>query len=265
MTVISSSIYSGFVTHKRLKPKKHFFSYRVFSLLIDLSEINTLEKKIKFFSHNKFNILSFYNIDHGPRDGSSLTEWVKKNLSKAKINIDGGTIKLLCFPRFFGYVFNPLSIFYCYDKNSKLKAVLYEVKNTFNEQHTYLFKNISSSKIIMHKCSKKFYVSPFIEMRTFYNFRLLKPGKKLSVTIRQSDLDGLLLVAHQEGKKINFTSKNLMFQFLKHPLMSFKVILAIHFEAFKLWIKRVKYLKRQTKIKNNLTIENNEFNPQSPK
>ena len=117
----------------------------------------------------------------------------------------------------------------------------------------------------MHKCSKKFYVSPFIEMRTFYNFRLLEPGKKLSVTIRQSDLDGLLLVAHQEGKKINFTSKNLMFQFLKHPLMSFKVILAIHFEAFKLWIKRVKYFKRQTKIKNNLTIENNEFNPQSPK
>ena len=147
MSNFSSCIYSGLVTHKRFKPKKHFFSYKTFSLLINLNEIENLQRKIKFFSYNKFNILSFYNIDHGPRDGSSLTKWVKKNLNKAKININGGTIMLFCFPRFFGYVFNPLSIFYCYDKNKKLKAVLYEVKNTFNEQHTYLFKNKSFFKV----------------------------------------------------------------------------------------------------------------------
>ena len=255
MKNFSSCIYSGLIIHKRFKPKKHFFSYKAFSLLLDLSEIKKIEKKISFFSYNKFNILSFYNVDHGPRDGTSPTKWVKKILLKKKININGGKIKLLCFPRFFGYVFNPLSVFYCYDKDSKLKAVLYEVKNTFNEQHTYLFKNLSSSRIITHKCNKKFYVSPFIEMRTFYNFRLLKPGKKISVMIRQSDKDGLLLVAYQEGKKINFTSKNLMFQFLRHPLMSFKVILAIHFEAFRLWMKRVKYVKKKIKIINNLTFE----------
>ena len=170
MSSFSSCIYSGFVTHKRFKPKKHFFSYRTFSLLIDLNEISDLEKKIKFFSYNKFNILSFYNVDHGPRDGTSLTKWARKILNRSKINIKGGTIKLLCFPRFFGYVFNPLSIFYCYDKNSKLKAILYEVKNTFDEQHTYVFRSKSSSKLIFHKCNKKFYVSPFIEMKTFYNF-----------------------------------------------------------------------------------------------
>ena len=139
MSPFNSCIYSRFVTHRRFKPKRHFFSYKTFSLLIDLDELEDLGKKINFFSYNRFNILSFYDADHGPRDGSSLARWVKDRLIDAKINIGSGTIKLLCYPRFFGYVFNPLSIFYCYDENLKLKAILYEVKNTFNEQHTYVF------------------------------------------------------------------------------------------------------------------------------
>ena len=255
MNNFSSCIYSGLVTHKRFKPKKHFFIYKTFSLLIDLDEIKDIEKKIKFFSYNKFNVLSFYNIDHGARDGSSLNKWVKKILNKAKINIEGGSIKLLCFPRFFGYVFNPLSIFYCYNKNKKLKAILYEVKNTFNEQHTYVFKSKSSSNLILHKCNKKFYVSPFIAMRTFYNFRLSVSKKKINIFIKQSDSKGLLLIAKQTGKRIKLNSKNLLYQFFKHPLMSFKVIAAIHFEALRLWIKGVKLIKRKFKIKNNLSLE----------
>ena len=256
MNDFNSCIYTGFVTHERFKPKKHFFSYKTFSLLIDLNEIVNLEKKIKFFSYNKFNILSFCDIDHGPRDGSSLLKWVKKTLKKSKINLNLGKIKLLCYPRFFGYVFNPLSIFYCYDKNSKLKIILYEVKNTFDEQHTYIFRCSSSSNLILHKCNKKFYVSPFIEMKTFYNFRLLKPGKKLDVLIKQNDKNGLLLIARQMGKRLDLTSKNLFIQFLKHPLMSFKVISAIHFEAFRLWLKGIKHVKKKIKNRNNLSIEN---------
>ena len=256
MTNFNSCIYSGLITHKRFKPKKHFFTYRTFSLLINLSEIKAIENKVNFFSYNKFNILSFYNIDHGPRDGSLLNKWVEKKLANAKINIKGGFIKLLCYPRFFGYVFNPLSIFYCYDKKSKLKAILYEVKNTFNEQHIYLFKYKNSSNLILHKCNKKFYVSPFIEMKTFYNFRLTKPNNNISVLIKQTDKNGLLLIAHQVGKRIQLNSKNLFFQFLKHPLMSFKVILAIHYEAFRLWFKGIRLVKKNIKMKNNLSLEN---------
>ena len=256
MISFNSCIYSGFVTHRRFKPKRHLFNYKTFSLLIDLSEIENLEKKIKFFSYNKFNILSFYNVDHGPRDGSSLIDWVKKNLRDAQINIGLGSIKLLCYPRFFGYVFNPLSIFYCYDENLRLKAILYEVKNTFNEQHTYVFPASTSSNLILHKCHKKFYVSPFMEMKTFYNFRLLKPGKILNVFIKQSDHEGTLLTACQAGKRIEISSKNLLNEFFAHPLMSFKIIAAIHFEAFRLWAKGVKYVKRKVKIRNNSTIEN---------
>ena len=255
MSTFSSCIYSGLITHKRFKPKKHFFSYKIFSLLIDLSEIEDVEKKIKFFSYNKFNILSFYNIDHGPRNGNSLTKWVKRILSKEKINVAGGKIKLLCFPRFFGYVFNPLSVFYCYDKNLKLKAVFYEVKNTFNEQHTYIFRSRSSSNLILHKCKKKFYVSPFIAMKTFYNFRLSKPKKNISIHIKQTDVNGPLLIARQVGKRIKLNSYNLLHEFLKHPLMSLKVIVAIHFEAFRLWTKGIKLVKKNVKLKNNLSIE----------
>jgi len=256
MSSFNSCIYAGFVTHRRFKPKRHFFSYKTFSLLIDLHELNNLEKKINFFSYNRFNILSFYDIDHGPRDGSSLVNWVKNRLVEAKINIGPGKIKLLCYPRFFGYVFNPLSIFYCYDEDLHLRAILYEVKNTFNEQHTYIFSASSSSNLILHKCDKKFYVSPFMEMKTFYNFRLLNPGKNLNVFIKQSDTEGTLLTACQFGKKIEISNKNLLFQFLKHPLMTFKVILAIHFEALRLWIKGVKLVKKKIKMKNNLSLEN---------
>ena len=136
----NSYIYSGNVVHKRFKPKIHFFKYKVFSLLIDLSELELLNKNLKIFSYNKFNIVSFYDIDHGARDGSSIRGWVIDNLKKNYIDTKNIQIKLLCYPRIFGYVFNPLSVFYIYDNNSNLISVLYEVKNTFGEQHTYIFK-----------------------------------------------------------------------------------------------------------------------------
>ena len=252
----SSSIYNGHVIHKRFWPKKHFFKYKVFSLLIDLSELYQLEKKLTLFSYNKFNVLSFYDIDHGPRDGSSLIDWVKENMTKNNINTGGITIKLLCYPRIWGYVFNPLSVFFVYDKNSNLVSILYEVKNTFNEQHTYIFKLQKSEKLIEHSCRKKFHVSPFIEMNCTYYFKITKPGEKISVYIDQYDNKNKLLVALQEGIKVILNNKNLIKVFFSHPAMSFKIILAIHFEAFKLWVKGIRFVKKKFKIKNNITVEN---------
>ena len=129
--MINSSIYNGQVIHKRFKPKVHYFKYNVFSLLIDLSELEILDKKVNFFSFNKFNLISFYEKDHGDRDGSSLVEWVHKNLKKNNISTDNIRIKILCYPRIFGFVFNPLSVFYVYNINYQLISILYEVKNTF--------------------------------------------------------------------------------------------------------------------------------------
>ena len=252
----NSFIYSGNVVHKRFKPKVHYFKYKVFSLLIDLSEIESMEKNLKIFSFNKFNIISFYNKDHGARDGSSIKDWVINNLKKNNIDTNDIKIKLLCYPRIFGYVFNPLSVFYIYDKNLNLISILYEVKNTFGEQHTYIFKTGIRHNLLQHMCKKKFHVSPFIEMNCIYFFRLLKPGNKISVIIDQNDEDGKILYASQDGVKSELTNVNLIKSYLKHPLMTFKIILAIHFEAFRIWTKGIKFIKKKIKIKNNITIEN---------
>ena len=254
--MINSYIYNGTVIHKRFKPKEHFFKYKVFSLLIDLSELESLDKKISFFSLNKFNIISFYEKDHGNRDGSSLIEWVKFNLNENKINSKNIKIKLLCYPRILGYVFNPLSVFFIYNESEKLVSILYEVKNTFGEQHTYIFKIDSDQNLYQHNCSKKFHVSPFIEMNCKYFFRILKPSEKILIIIDQYDQEDKILYASQDGKRTDFTSSQLIKSYIKHPLMTFKVILAIHFEAFKLWTKGIKFVKKKLKIKNNITIEN---------
>ena len=252
----NSFIYTGNVVHKRFKPKIHFFKYKVFSLLIDLSEIHLLDKDLKIFSYNKFNIISFYDKDHGPRDGSSVKNWVIDNLKKNNIDTNNIQIKLLCYPRIFGYVFNTLSVFFIYDKEERLISILYEVKNTFGEQHTYVFRVEKENKLVQHMCKKKFHVSPFIEMDCVYFFRLLKPGNKISVIIDQNDKEGKILYASQDGVKSEITNANLTKSYLKHPLMTFKIILAIHFEAFKLWSKGIKFIKKKFKIKNNITVEN---------
>ena len=253
--MINSYIYNGTVIHKRFKPQEHYFKYKVFSLLIDLTELEELDKKISFFSLNRFNIISFYEIDHGARDGSSLADWVKQNLKANNIITENIKIKLLCYPRILGYVFNPLSIFFVYDKDERLISILYEVKNTFGEQHTYVFRVGNEKKLIQNNCSKKFHVSPFIEMDCNYFFRVLNPAEKLSVIIDQYDKEGKILFASQDGFRSDLTSINLMNSYLKHPLMTFKIISAIHFEAFKLWVKGIKLVKKKFKIKNNITFE----------
>ena len=250
---MNSCIYNGLVTHTRFKPVKHFLKYRTFSILVDLDEIEELDKNNLIFSYNKFNIFSFYNKDHGDRNGKSLKRWVFNKIKKLKIKPNINKIKLLCYPRIFGYVFNPLSIFYCY-KNQTLRAIFYEVKNTFNEQHTYVFK-INNSQRVKQSCKKKFYVSPFMDMNTFYDFKLNKPNKKLFVSIKQTDKKGLILTAVQTGERKEFNLKQLLTNFLKYPLMTVKIIVAIHFEAFLLWKKGAIYRSRSQKIKNNFSIE----------
>ena len=251
---MNSCIYNGIVKHQRFKPIEHSLNYKTFSMLLDLDEIENLAKNISIFSLNKFNIFSFYNIDHGARDGGSLKDWVQKNIKKFNISNNVTKIKLLCYPRVFGYVFNPLSIFYCYEGN-KLKVILYEVKNTFNEQHTYVFSINDNKKIISQHCEKKFYVSPFIEMETFYNFRLSEPNEQLKVLIKQTDKKDKILTATQFGKKQKMSTRRLLINFFTHPLMTFKIVLGIHYEALRLWKKGAIFQKRKIKIKNNVSLE----------
>tara|TARA_A100001011_G_scaffold207763_1_gene215954 strand:- start:195 stop:950 length:756 start_codon:yes stop_codon:yes gene_type:complete len=250
---MNSCIYNGEVSHTRFRPVKHFLKYKTFSLFIDLDEMDKLDKIIPIFSINNFNVFSFYNKDHGKRDGKPLKDWVIDSLKRFKVKANVNKIKLLCYPRIFGYVFNPLSIFYCYE-NDLLKAVFYEVKNTFNEQHTYIFKTKNNESIVQ-KCKKKFYVSPFMDMDTYYSFKLLKPNNKLFVSIKQTGKEGSILNAVQIGERKEFNFKQLIFNFFRYPLMTIKIIIAIHYEALLLWKKGAIYRSRIQKIKNNLSFE----------
>jgi len=259
---LNSALYTGRVMHKRLMPFGHRFVYRVFSLWLDLDEIPSLGRRLKLFSHNRLNLLSFHDRDHGPRNGSALRPWLENALVNAEIDLRGGAIRLLCFPRVLGYVFNPLSIYFCYHADGRLLAVLHQVRNTFGEMHCYLIPVADSRKpgaAIRQRCDKQFYVSPFIGMKATYRFRLFEPADRLSIVIRQSVPEGQMLVASQTGQRKKLTDGALLKAFLGHPLMTVKVMSAIHWQALWLWLKGAKIHRRPAPPDNPVTTVTTEL------
>ncbi len=242
-----SCLYEGEVMHCRLRPMRHRFVYRVFSMLVDLDEIPSLAARLRLFRHNRFGLFGFHDRDHGPRDGSALRPWVERHLAEHGIAVDGGKIYLHCFPRLLGYGFNPLSIFWCYDRAGALRAVLYEVKNTFGEQHTYLIpvaQDHEKGASLRQQARKIFYVSPFIGMDADYHFQVREPGDRLAILIRETVPEGDLLIATHFGRRRALTDRGLLRAFLLFPLMTLKVILGIHWEALRLWLKGAKLQDR---------------------
>ena len=238
----SSALYRSTVMHHRVRPVKHRVTYKVFSLLLDVDEIPALAKKLKLFSHNHFNVLSFHDRDFGPGDGTSPRDWVEQVLADNGYDFTPGKISLLCFPRLWGYVFNPLSIYYIYDDQGVLRAVLYEVTNTYKDRHSYLLPVEGGDPIVRQVCGKNLYVSPFIGMDARYHFRLKEPGETLNVAIREEQLvdgqaDGNVLFAAQSGTREDLTDKALVRAVLAHPLMTVKVTAGIHWQALRLWRK----------------------------
>jgi uncharacterized protein len=249
-----SCLYFGSVMHERLRPRRHALRYRVFSLFVDLDEIPTLADRLALFSHNRFNLFAFHDRDHGPRNGGALRSYVERSLACAGIALDGGAIRLLCFPRMLGYVFNPLSIYFCHHRDGDLRAILYEVRNTFGEMHSYLIPVSGTNAVLRQSCDKEFYVSPFMGMECRYEFRLSLPGDRLAVTIRQTDAAGPILHASLEGRRVPLGDRALLQAFLRYPLMTLKVIAGIHWEAAKLWRKGLRPLPRPAPPRDAVTI-----------
>ena len=240
-------IYVGYIMHKRLIPKEHKFKYKFFSLFLDIDDLEKTQKKLRFFSLNKFNLLSFYQKDHGPRDGSRLRPWLDKQLEKSNMP-RADKVFLLSFPRMFGYVFNPFSAYFCYTKNS-LSSIVYEVKNTFGDQILYIREaNEDKENFVMHSHRKEMYVSPFIEMEQIYEFVLKPPSEKLNIKISQSGSRGRTLVAKQTGNAIELNSANLLKCVVRNPLMTLKVIVGIHWEALILVLKGIKLQRHENNV-----------------
>jgi len=230
--------------HRRLEPVRHRFRYRVFSMLVEIDGVDALARGLRLLSHNRFNLLSFHDRDHGPRDGAPLRPWVEGHLAAQGIDLAGGPIFLHCFPRLWGFVFNPLSLFFCYHADGRLLAVLHEVKNTFGQQHGYLLA-VDPARApgapILQACAKRFHVSPFIEMEAAYRFRLHEPEARLSILIRQHGRGGEILVATHTARRRPLSDGQLLRAVVAHPLMTFKVVAAIHWEALRLWLKGARY------------------------
>jgi len=245
--MMDHALYFGEVVHKRTSPIRHRLRYRVFSLYVDLDRLGAVIKSLRLLSYNRFNLVSFHDRDHGPRDGSPLRPWVEAALARVGIDLDGGPVRLLCFPRILGFVFNPLSVYFCYDREARLRAVLYEVKNTFGDQHGYLLEvpeARQSTDAIDQTCAKTFYVSPFIEMGCRYHFRLHEPEDRLALAIRQTGDAGTSMVATQTGRRRALTDRNLIAAFLRYPLMTVKVVAGIHWEALFIWLKGAPFRHR---------------------
>jgi uncharacterized protein len=232
-----SALYPGWVMHQRMRPRQHKFRYRVFAMLLDLDELPELDGYSRMFAWNRFGLFSFQDCDHG--DGRPLRDWLNAELAKAGITADGAR-RVLCYPRILGYVFNPLSVWFCHDEQDALKAIIYEVHNTYSERHSYVLSVRDGEAVPQHDCAKSFYVSPFLSKDCRYHFRIQPPGEKVAVVIREEEAGAHVLDASFVGMRHAMTDRGLLAMLLRYPLMTVKVVVAIHYEAVRLMLKGIR-------------------------
>lgn len=240
----ASGLYSGTVVHARLRPKPHRLRYRMAQLLLDIDELDTLSKRLRLFSRNRFNLVAFHDKDYGDRTGRDLRGQVEAMLAAAEIDFDGGPIRLLTIPRILGHVFNPISTWFCYTQGGQLAATVYEVTNTFGDRHFYAIRAELAKGAIRQSCDKALYVSPFLDMDMRYDFALKPPGDGVTLVVTGSDGHGKLIVASFIGKRAPLSDGGLLRLLLGLPLLTLRVVAGIHWEALKLWRKGLAIRRR---------------------
>jgi hypothetical protein len=259
-----SALYRGHVVHERLRPRAHRLRYGIFSLLLDLDELAQVDGGLRLLSVNRANVLSFREADYGDGSAPRLKDQVDRWLCAAGL-APGGRVRLHTMPRILGYAFNPLSVYFCDAPQGALQAIVYEVNSTFGERHRYLLPVSAEQAVdaqgggqVAQRCAKRMHVSPFIGMEAEYAFRIRPPGaadgSRMSIGIDVHDEDGPLLLATHGAQRDPLSDAGLLRALLLYPLLTLKVIAAIHWEALLLWGKNVPLLRRPPRAAETLTV-----------
>jgi DUF1365 family protein len=255
MTAYRSCAYRGTVVHKRLAPKRHAFSYKVFALCLDVDEIDRLDADLRLFSRARWNIMSFHDRDYAAGDGTRVADHVRGVLTAAGSGHATSRIVLLSYPRMMGYAFNPLSVYFAYDEADRLGAVVYEVSNTFGERKSYVIPAQPSDETLRaQRCDKEMYVSPFTHASATYDFHLRPPDESVVVGVDLREGAVPVLKTHFRGDRVPLSDGALARLALTHPLMTAKVVAAIHVEAARLWWKGVPLVARHTSPRYSFTV-----------
>ncbi len=235
----------GVVVHKRLRPKPHAMRYNVFTVMLDVDCIAAVAARTPWLGHNRFNLISFYDRDHLCGTGEAIGDAVRRVFREAGHDVERARILLLCYPRLLGYVFNPLSVFLLVGESGAVRAVLYEVNNTFGERKSYVVAaGTASGGVYAQACDKELYVSPFTPAQGRYGFRLAWSAERVLVGVHLSDSQGPLLKTHFNGTPALLTGRAIVRATLAMPFMTAKVMAGIHIEAVKLWFKGVPLVRR---------------------
>lgn len=255
--VLKAKIFNAKVMHKRMFPKENAFNYNVYYLALPLSDLKNLQQ-IKL---NKPGLISFYEKDHGKKDGSDILFWLNETLSQKGVIINNMQALLVCLPRILGYVFNPVSFYLCFDESYKLKAAVSEVNNTFGETHNYICAKANNEDITpadILEAEKVFHVSPFLKREGKYQFRFDYREDKLGIWIDYFDAEGKKeLVTSLIGNFSELTKSSLNKAFWQYPLITLKTIALIHYQAVRLIFKRVKYIVKPKQKEIKITVSTN--------
>lgn len=243
MEDLNSALFLSDVFHERKSPKQNRFRYKIYSFFVDLDELPKLHSSLKLFSYNRKNFYSFYDQDHLASKPNSI----RKNITEIA-NSQGASVLptdkifLLTNVRTLGYVFNPVSFYFIQDENGESKGTLIEVGNTFGEQKPYFAsKDVEKD----FRVKKHFYVSPFIELDSYFRFQIHYKTSEFQINVfAESQTGERILTTTFHGKKISLNDRNLFLSLLKIPFVTVKIIGAIHFQAFKLFFMKVPFIRK---------------------
>jgi DUF1365 family protein len=258
MSAFSSCAFEGTVVHKRLVPRRHAFSYRVFALCLDVDEIDALDQRLRLFGRNRTRLVSFHDRDVGERTAEPVAAKARRLLAAHGLGAFGARITLLTYPRLVGYVFNPLSVYFCHDEAGRLGSLLYEVTNTFGERKCYAVPVGAGAgamgSVVAQSCAKELYVSPFTARAGTYGFHIEPPHERVAIGVSLREAQGPVLKTHFTGRRVPLDDASIARLVLRHPLMTLKVMGAIHVEAARLWLKRVPLVDRHVSPNYSVTL-----------